>query len=47
MVRVGERLRVGGKVSGRYVKRGRTYVHIDMELRRVADGYPPISYRDT
>jgi hypothetical protein len=47
VVRVGERLRVGGKVSGRYVKRGRTYVHIDMELRRADDDSLLISYRDT
>jgi hypothetical protein len=46
-VRVGDRLRVGGKVSDRYEKRGRDYVHIDMELHRVSDNKLLISYRDT
>ncbi len=46
-VRVDDRLRVAGRVSDRYEKRGRDYVHIDMELTRVADGKLLISYRDT
>lgn len=46
-VHVGERLRVGGVVSERYQKRGRDYVHIDMELHRVPDNTLLISYRDT
>lgn len=46
-VRVGDRLRVGGTVSDRYEKRGRDYVHIDMELHRVSDNRLLISYRDT
>jgi hypothetical protein len=44
---VGDRLRVGGVVSDRYEKRGREYVHIDMELFRVSDNALLISYRDT
>lgn len=46
-VHVGERLRVGGVVSERYQKRGRDYVHIDMELHRASDNTLLISYRDT
>jgi len=46
-VHVGDRLRVGGTVSDRYEKRGRDYVHIDMQLTRVADGKLLIAYRDT
>jgi hypothetical protein len=46
-VPVGARLRVGGKVSERYMKRGRDYVIIDMELRSSEDDRLLISYRDT
>jgi hypothetical protein len=46
-VPVGARLRVGGKVSDRVEKRGRTYVYIDMELRAAEDDRLLISYRDT
>ena len=46
-VPVGERLSVAGKVSDRIEKRGRTYVHIDMELRAVSDQRLLIAYRDT
>jgi hypothetical protein len=46
-VHVGDRLRVGGTVSDRYEKRGRDYVHIDMELYRVSDNTLLVSYRDT
>lgn len=46
-VRTGERLSVGGIVDRRYVKRGRDYVEIAMELRSAEDGRLLISYRDT
>jgi hypothetical protein len=46
-VRVGEPLRVGGKVTDRYLKRGRDYVQIDMELRSAMDGRLLVTYRDT
>lgn len=46
-VRVGERLRVQGRVSERYVKRGRDYMHLDIELRAVFDNRLLMSYRDT
>jgi hypothetical protein len=46
-VPVGTKLRVGGKVSERIEKRGRTYVYIDMELRAAEDDRLLISYRDT
>jgi len=46
-VPVGERLSVGGRVAERFVKRGRTHVVIDMELRAVSDNRLLISYRDT
>jgi hypothetical protein len=47
VVKVGEPLRVQGVVSERYVKRGREYVKLDMELRAAADGRLLISYTDT
>ena len=46
-VRVGERLRVEGRVSDRYVKRGREYMHLDIELRAVSDERLLMTYRDT
>ena len=46
-VRVGERVAVSGKVTERFVKRGRTHVVIAMELRAVSDGRLLVSYRDT
>lgn len=46
-VRAGERLAVSGVVTERYVKRGRDYVVMEIELRRVADDELLISYRDT
>lgn len=47
VVRPGQRLRVGGVVDKRYVKRGREYVEIAMELRAAEDGRLLVSYRDT
>lgn len=46
-VRVGEKLRVQGKVSERYAKRGRDYVRLDIELRAASDNRLLMSYRDT
>jgi hypothetical protein len=46
-VPAGEKLRVQGRVSERYTKRGREYVHMDIEVRAVADGRLLIAYRDT
>lgn len=46
-VHVGEPLRVQGKVTDRYTKRGRDFVQIDMELHAVKDNALLISYRDT
>ncbi|MBO1075051.1 hypothetical protein [Roseomonas marmotae] len=43
----GEMLRATGRVAQRYVKRGRTYVQIEIDLRAVEDGRPLITYRDT
>jgi len=41
------RLVVSGHVSGRYVKRGREYVHMDIEMKEAASQRPLVSYRDT
>lgn len=46
-VPVGVKLRVTGTVSERYVKRGRDYVHTDIELRAAADNRLLATYRDT
>jgi len=46
-VRVGETLRVQGKVSERYAKRGREYVQLDIELRAASDNRLLMTYRDT
>lgn len=46
-VRVGETLRVQGRVSERYTKRGRDYVQLDIELRAASDNRLLMSYRDT
>lgn len=46
-VRVGEKLRVQGKVSERYAKRGRDYVRLDIELRAASDNRLLMTYRDT
>ena len=46
-VRAGERLRVQGLVSQRYMKRGREYMHMEIEMRRAADDTLLITYRDT
>jgi hypothetical protein len=42
-----ELLRVKGLVSQRYVKRGRDYVHMEIEMRRASDDRLLITYRDT
>lgn len=47
VVKVGERLRVHGVVRERFLKRGREYVIMDMELRAAGDDRLLISYRDT
>ncbi len=46
-VKVGEPLRVQGKVTERFNKRGRDYVQIDMEVRAARDNRLLVSYRDT
>jgi len=46
-VPAGERLSVGGKVDKRYVKRGRDYVEIVLELRAASDSRLLVTYRDT
>jgi hypothetical protein len=46
-VPVGEKLRVSGKVTERFEKRGRDYVIMVIELRRAADNALLIEYRDT
>ena len=46
-VHVGEKLRVQGKVSERYTRRGRDYVRLDIELRAASDSRLLMSYRDT
>lgn len=46
-VKVGARLSVGGRVTERFMKRGRELMIIDMELRSVPDGKLLVSYRDT
>lgn len=38
---------VSGRVTERYVKRGRTYVVTEIELRRAADDGLLVAYRDT
>lgn len=47
LVRAGEKLRVGGVVDKRYMKRGREYVEIAMELHSAESGKLLVSYRDT
>ncbi|CAH1690480.1 conserved hypothetical protein [Hyphomicrobiales bacterium] len=46
-IKVGEPLRVTGRVAERSIKRGREYVYMDIELERLSDGKPLVSYRDT
>jgi len=46
-VRVGERVRVSGRVSDREIKRGREYMVLDIELRAVSDERLLMTYRDT
>lgn len=46
-IRVGERLRVAGRVTERYRKKGRDYVVMEIELRRAADDALLVAYRDT
>lgn len=47
VVKVGEPLSVQGVVSERYMKRGREYVKMDIEVRSATDGRLLISYTDT
>lgn len=42
---VGERLVVSGRITGRYVKRGRTYIDYSMEVR-TSDGRLVTTYTD-
>jgi hypothetical protein len=46
-VRVGEKLRVQGRIAERSTKRGRDYLFMDIEIRAVADDSLLVSYRDT
>ena len=46
-MRAGEKFRVQGKVTDRLTKRGRDYVHIEIELRAAADNRLLVTYRDT
>jgi len=46
-IRAGEKLRAVGKITDRYSKRERDYVHLEIELRAAADGRLLIAYRDT
>ena len=46
-VPVGVPLRLKGTVTERYVKRGREYVVVHIDLRRAADDVLLIEYRDT
>lgn len=43
---VGEPLIATGAVVDRYLKRGREYIYLQVELRRVADGQLLITYSD-
>lgn len=44
--RVGDRLSVIGRIKDRYVKKGRDYVLLEMELTNVATGELLVRYRD-
>ena len=44
---VGTEVAALGRVTGRHMKRGRTYVVTEILLSRVADGAPLVTYRDT
>ena len=46
-VKAGEKLRVTGKVTDRYMKRGRDYVKLEMEWRAASDDRLLVTYRDT
>jgi hypothetical protein len=46
-VRAGERLSVTGEVTERYMRKGRDYVIMKIDLRRAVDGTLLIEYRDT
>ena len=46
-VHAGDRLRATGRVLQRYLKRGRTYVQMEIDLRSAEDNRPLITYRDT
>jgi hypothetical protein len=47
VVKVGEKLRVRGEVTERYLKRGREYMIMVIELRAVEGNRLLVSYRDT
>lgn len=44
---VGVPLRVNGRVTDSFLKRGRTYLVMDFELNRISDGKLLVSYHDT
>lgn len=46
-VPVGVPLRVSGEVTDRYLKKGREYVEMRIDLRTAVDERPLITYRDT
>jgi hypothetical protein len=43
----GTRIRTSGTVAGRFEKKGRTYIQLDIELRGADDGKLYVAYRDT
>jgi hypothetical protein len=45
-VRVGDRLVVSGKVTQRFIRNGRDYMVLEMELKRAGTGELVIRYRD-
>lgn len=46
-IRAGQPLLIDGVVRGRYLKRGREYMDVDITMRAKADGRPHVEYRDT
>lgn len=47
VIPVGEPVEVLGRVTERFVKRGRTYVVTEIDMRAKAGGRPLVTYRDT
>ena len=46
-VKAGVKIRVVGKITDRFIKRGRDYLILDMTWHRVSDNKLLIEYRDT